>query len=282
MSRSAQWWCPPQCFVAERTWLSVGWNLLRSKADYSRDCLLPAPSAGYSGCVRRALRYDAASAVQTKILQTLRVSGELVFQHRVARYWTPYSPRNFLPSAAAALNVPKADKDMLGWAAEESERYARVSLYRIVSIQQQVARTFTNAESGDPLSEQEALEDFATFLRREGGAEADCNRYLALFSSRAFAKQKREEEVLESVPEEHHDVEVVQDEEDVLVPSGPTRIEVWNANRSAAFGDKPKEARKLLRSSMEPWFYLATSTFRNLKILHRLGSCYFIPGVDYL
>ena len=74
-----------QCFVSERSWLSTGWALLKTKANFCRDYLLPAPSVGYSGWVRRELGHDAASAEQTRILQTLRVSGRLVFQHRVAR-----------------------------------------------------------------------------------------------------------------------------------------------------------------------------------------------------
>ena len=152
-----------QCYVLERTWLSVGWNLLKSKADYRRDCLLPASSWGYKGCVRRELPDDAASAVQTRILQSLQHS-------------TPHSPRNFLPSAAAALNVPKADRDMPGgWAAEESERYARVSKYRIMSVQQQVASTFSDASCSHPLFEPETLEDFWVFLKREGASEAECS-----------------------------------------------------------------------------------------------------------
>ena len=180
----------PQCFVSERSWLSTGWMLLKTKANYSRDYLLPAPSARYSGCVRRELGYDAASAVQTRILQSLSVAGELVFQHRVARYWT---------SAAAALNVPNADRDMLGdWAAGKSERYARVSRYRITIIQQKKgsARTITGSESTDPLCELEAREDFAAFLKREGAPEADSDRCLKVLSVRTDTKHKKERQRL--------------------------------------------------------------------------------------
>ena len=96
---------------------------------------------------------------------------------------------------------------------------------------------FTSAESTDPLSELEALEDSAAFLRREGGSEADCNRYLTLLSKRAFVKQNREEETLEVIPKELQEVQVVQDEEDALAPPGPTKVQAWNANRSAALSD---------------------------------------------
>ena len=136
-----------QCFVSEHTWVSVGWSLLKSKADYRRDCLLPAPSRRYKGCVLRELRYDAASAVQTSIRQTLHV--KLLFRDRGARYWTPQSPRNFLPSSAFGAGCAEGRQGHArrlgsgGSAAEERERYARVSQYRITSVQGRVVHTFS-------------------------------------------------------------------------------------------------------------------------------------------
>ena len=258
------------CFVAESSWLSVGWSLLKSKADYRRDYLLPAPASGYKGCVRRELRHEAASAVQTRIFLTL-------FRHRAAKYWTPHPPRNFLPSAAAALNVPKADRDMLGgWAAEESERYTRVSKYRITSVQQQVALTFADASNSDPLSELESLEDFSAFLKREGVSEAECSRYLNLLSKRGFVEQVRDEPLVGQPEEAQEKLQLVDDEEETLAAAEPSKIQNWNLGRSATLGQNPKEARERLRAALAPGFYLVTSTFRNLKILHRLGSCYLI------
>ena len=270
------------CFVAESSWLPVGWSLLKSKADYRRDYILPAPASGYKGCVRRELRYEAASAVQTRIFLTLHVGGELLFRHRAAKYWTPHSPRNFLPSAAAALNVPKADRDMLGgWVVVESERYARVSKYKITSVQQQVARTFADASSSDPLSELESLEDVSAFLKREGVSEAECSRYLNLLSKRGFVEQVRDAPLVGQPEEAQEELQLVDDEEETLAAAEPSKIQNWNLGRSAALGQNPKEARERLRAALAPGFYLVTSTFRNLKILHRLGSCYLIPGVDY-
>ena len=160
----------------------------------------------------------------------------------------PHSPRNFLPSVAAAMNVPKTDRDRLGgWKAEESERDARVSKYRIMSIQQQVARTFTNTEASDSLSELKAMEDCATFLKQEGVSEVNCSRYLSRPINRTLVKQKREEESLETMPKEHQEVQVVQDEVGVAVPAASTRIQAWSAGRSAALVENPKEARQQWR-----------------------------------
>ena len=223
--------------------------------------------------------------MQTRLLQTLSVDGEPLFLHKVAKFWTPHSPKNFLPSAAAALDVPKPDRDMLGgWAAEESDRYARVSKYRIMHVQRQVARTFSDASNTDPLHELETFQDFAEFLKREGASEVECSRYLNLLSKRAFVTKPREEEVREDPQEEPRpDIVIERDEEEEVMVAPPdlSRVQIWNMGRSAALGSNPKEARERLRSQLDPGFYVSTSTFRNLKILHRLGACYLIPGVDY-
>ena len=104
----------PTRFVRRSEWLSCGWALLKQHADYPRHYLLPMPSGNYKGCVRRELRYDTAHALQTKVLQSLKVRGEPLLSQRTAQYWTPHSGRNFLVSGASAVGVSKPDRDMLG------------------------------------------------------------------------------------------------------------------------------------------------------------------------
>ena len=86
------------CFVAKPSWFSVDWSLLKEKAD----------------CLQRELHYETASATQTKLFTGLQVAEERLFQHRVASYWMPHSARNFLRSAAVALNVSESDRGRLG------------------------------------------------------------------------------------------------------------------------------------------------------------------------
>ena len=83
----------PTCFVKRSEWLSCGWALLKQQADYPRDYLLPVPSGNYKGCVRRELRYDTAHALQTKVLQSLKVRGEPLLSQRTAQYWTSLRPK---------------------------------------------------------------------------------------------------------------------------------------------------------------------------------------------
>ena len=77
------------CFVAKPNWFSVCWDLLKEKADFRKDHLLPIPASNYRGCLQKELQYETASATQTKLFTGLQVAGERLFQHRVASYWTP-------------------------------------------------------------------------------------------------------------------------------------------------------------------------------------------------
>ena len=42
-----------------------------------------------------------------------------------------------------------------------------------------------------------------------------------------------------------------------------------------------RRPRRLLRESLQPSFYIATSSKKRIKTLHLLGSSYMIPGIDY-
>ena len=50
--------------------------------------------------------------------------------------------------------------------------------------------------------------------------------------------------------------------------------------RTAWLGQNPRESRQILRDQLEAGFYLSFSG-KKIRILHRLGSCYNLPGLDY-
>ena len=76
------------CFPVSSTWLSTGWALLGSLAEFERDYLIPAPSTNFFGCKRQELRYDAACALQNRVLQVLTTGGRL-FNNAVTSFSTP-------------------------------------------------------------------------------------------------------------------------------------------------------------------------------------------------
>ena len=170
----------------------TGWQLLKEHAAFERDYLLPSPSDGFRGCRRQELKYVVGSAVQFRLLSSLKLNGKQLFSHRVAQHWTPHSGRNFLPSATAALGFQKTDRDILGgWSAQASDRYTRLAKQRITVLQLAVADSFSNFAVADPLAESESLENFREFMTGIGIPTASITSTIDLLSSRHFASVHR-------------------------------------------------------------------------------------------
>ena len=279
------------CFVKRSEWLSCGWALLKQHADYPRDYLLPMPSGNYKGCVRREQRYDTAHALQIKVLQNQKVRGEPLLSPRIAQYWTPHSGRNFIVSAASAVGVSKPYRDMLGgWAAQQSDRYIRVSRSRIAHVQKQVVTALTNNEEPDPLCEEETLQDLSIFLETRV-SEYEKKKCLDLLGRRTYVSQPRETQTaheeqpedLVQLPSEQLLLEE-EEHEQRMVEKAETKKkqQMWNNERTAKLGSNPKEYRKQLRDSLDQRFYVAVSSKKKIRTLHLLGQCYLLPSLDYM
>ena len=53
------------------------------------------------------------------------------------------------------------------------------------------------------------------------------------------------------------------------------------SSRTHVLGDNPKEVRDQARRLLEPGYYVSASGRSATRILHFLGDCYMIPGIDY-
>ena len=51
--------------------------------------------------------------------------------------------------------------------------------------------------------------------------------------------------------------------------------------RTEQLGSKPRETRRVLWEQLEQGFYISYTGKNHIRILHRLGSCYNLPGLDY-
>ena len=104
--------------------------------------------------------------------------------------YTPYSGRNFMPTATSVLNFARSDRDMLGgWASERSERYSRTAKYKIELMQQAVSKTFKSAEH-DPLAEADDLDALGTFLKSWDIPDENCGRRLFLSVEDSWMSQE--------------------------------------------------------------------------------------------
>ena len=106
-----------------------GYQLLMRLAPYERDYLLPSPGPNYGGIRQAELSYDGALAALGRLLRTLQSEDRELLIPQLCSYWTPHSPRSFLPTCCAALGVHKQERDVLGrWAKQGSDRYVRICL----------------------------------------------------------------------------------------------------------------------------------------------------------
>ena len=115
------------CFMVSPSWLSTGWALLRSLR-LSKGFPLPAPASKCNRVSGKSCGTTFASQRKTGILASLQFDGQCSLTRSTASCWTPHSARSFLPSATAALGVPKEQRDCLGgWSAEGNDSYTRVA-----------------------------------------------------------------------------------------------------------------------------------------------------------
>ena len=151
----------PCCFFIHPTWLT----LLQKLAPHDRDYLLPSPATALAGCSRTEIRYDTAYALQGRLMYLLRDADGHFLTRSAPHFWTPHSGRNFLPSAASALDFDKSGRDYLGgWAAKGSDLYARVARLKITNIQRAVVRTVNENAAGDHLGEAETTAQLEVYM----------------------------------------------------------------------------------------------------------------------
>ena len=94
--------------------MSTGWSLSSAVAPYPRDCLLPAPSAALTSCLRTELGYDATYALQRRLMSLLIDVNGFPLARNIPHCWTLHSCRIFCRAPPQTA---------LGrWAVESSDR----------------------------------------------------------------------------------------------------------------------------------------------------------------
>ena len=210
-----------------------------------------------------------------------------IFQGSTGHYYTPHSGRNFMPSGAAVLGFSKADRDILGgWSAEGSQRYTRKAKFKIAQMQSAIAATFRDPDS-DQLAEAGDIDDRSDFLRTWEVPEKSILRTKKILCSRTVSDLERvislEPSTLDS---ELAAGEIVLD--DIDEEAAMKKIldkqtqQSGNRERSELLGSDHKQARAEIRSNLREGYYISHSGKKAIRVLHYLGRCYMLPGVDYL
>ena len=162
---------------------------------------------------------------------------------------------------------------------------AHVARVRIGNVQRAVV-TSLQSSSPDPIAESEITKQFLEFLTKRKVSDTQQMEILKNLKT-AFLVKSHDVTVS---PAELED-SLMGDElpqEDPLEFQGVSQEESSRPDTTrktvnpgtALPGQNPRESRRILRDQPEPGFYLSYSG-RKFRILHRLGSCYDLPGLDY-
>ena len=146
-----------------------------------------------------------------------------------------------------------------------------------------MVRAIRQGPEGDVLSEHETFQAFEDFMIKKM-VEPEVLRSI----SRAVSTWVSSPEVQVAVPCEiealPEDAPVV-DEELGFPPvahQAKKKRRGQAALRTELLGLNPKESRAKLRASLPSGFYICLSGKQSIRTLHRLGSCYALPNIDYL
>ena len=202
-------------------------------------------------------------------------------------YFSLHSGRNFMPAATSVLNFARSDRDTLGgWASEGSERYSRTAKYKIELMQQAVSKTFESAEH-HPLAEADDLDALGTFLKSCDILDEEILRTKTLLVSRTFLDVPSVDysdsaaAPVNLVPEEFVSDESLDEALAAKEKLSKEKQQVWNRGRSELLGSDHKQTRAVVRANLEPGYDISYSGKKRIKVLHRLGQCFVLPGVDF-
>ena len=131
-----------QAYILHSSWLQVGWELWQ-KLPHKRDYFLGLPTADLGSMRLLEARYADGVAMSRALLGGLvdEKGSNLLLSPRAGDFWTGHSDRAFLPSVGGAIASINQSwlNDVGRWAQETSVGYVRTQLFRVRSIQQQVA-----------------------------------------------------------------------------------------------------------------------------------------------
>ena len=259
-----------------------------TNADFDRDYLFPSPTTNCNGCHPSELRYDTAYAMQNGVLYSLQKEGNAVFSRVSTSFWTPHSARAFLPSCTKALGVAQGRTRLFGWMERTRQRHVYTcsgprhlesSASRHTGLDREAERRPLGRRGDHPSIR--ILHVRERSWRPEDRAK--CFKQLGKDSVSIPVARTPElavEEVgplnpSEAIPETEQLAEMAQDE-----PRADKRLKS-ESSRTQVLGDNPKEVRDCARRLLEPGYYVSASGRSATRILHFLGDCYMIPGIDY-
>ena len=136
----------------------------------------------------------------------------------------------------------------------------------------------------DPFAEAETSKQFDDHLCSKGYSAEDRAQCLKGLDRPIPQRpqQELEELRLDEAREAAVEPEPERQEELRVDPSAKKEKRLKSENtKSDTLGSNPKAARERARTQLQKGYYLSTSGRNSRRVLHTLGSCYIVPGIDY-
>ena len=270
------------CWFEVKNWCDVGFDLLQELAPYERDYMLPSPGPNYGGIGEAEMSYDAGLATTSSLHRGLVAEGQRLLDPALCVYWTPHSPRSFMATCCAALEVAKAERNVLGrWAQNQSDTYVWLQRTLVQKLQLLVVSVLRGRDDiGSVLGEGESLQELESFVEKRGVSRDAVKTQLMKLDKAALPghalPQGTEAQPLqvqvEALEEEMVQLDPVpEDELDVVVRRQPGRQACANI----------KESRAQALKELPDRFHVSEAGRSKAKRRHWLEYCWMVPGVDY-
>lgn len=281
-------------WFARPNWLETGFKLL-DVDNNARSYLLPVPAKDLQSFTDREPTYDQLCNLNRKLLSetstVLKCAGE---QYDVATadpifiqvntplliagsqiYWTEHSDRATLVTWSRLAGVSKEDCDLLGrWSAQESTEYFRASKKVILRVQHMIAMNFRSSGTVDVFGERLLLDGFSEFLKSRNVSRLDIREQcMRLESCRKDPKVIDDANVL-----------LYRDHAALLLGiHNPVLPEVQIVPQSPEITSPVSVPEEPEPQVLSHGSYVLSLNSKGLsKTLHRVGSCWRMPGLHYV
>ena len=206
-------------WICNRDWLSVGWRLLRTHADFERDFLLPALSDDFSQFRRRMASYSEVSTLTVAVnRRLLDFKGNRLIPQELMELWTEHSERATLPTILDSFGLDPRDRDALGrWRPEGSDVYSRSFSGKIRRIHRYFVSELEKLRLAGDIDDFGVLDAALQWLRARRGLDSDdAERVVDLF--RASLATWSDEVPIDQDDEEDDDPPAEEEEADAGAP----------------------------------------------------------------
>ncbi len=264
-----------EAHFGEKAWFSTGLRLWEEAAPFERDFMLCIPTPCMTRTVHREITHDEFTARLRRLIADLSIE-DVRLGENAARWYTPHSGRNFLPSAVIPV-LKGTDEDIrkLGaWSTKGGGAYVRTIREHTRAIQTAVAVSLrASGDSMDPLCEGEDLDA----LRRHLISAGECHDKVDQIVNALSWKSGFEEVPSQAASPTMHD-----ERETVgrIVVAGGSRAAGSTDPLKGGDGDSPSVGAPVVARAVDGYVCSVLGR-RQVRRLHFVGLCYRRPGWDY-